>query len=74
MNNDTQTKRLYLSDNDSKIAGVCGGIAEYFGKDSVIVRLLFILLALLTAVIPMVVFYLLAWLVMPRKLEEKGSL
>lgn len=38
-------KRLYLSDTDKKLAGVCGGIAEYFGIDSTLVRVGWILLA-----------------------------
>ena len=33
-------KKLYRSNTDKKISGVCGGIAEYFGIDSTIVRLL----------------------------------
>lgn len=32
-------KKLYLSQTDKKIAGVCGGLAEYLGIDSTIVRL-----------------------------------
>ena len=32
--------RLYRSESDKKIAGVCGGIAEYFGIDSTIIRLI----------------------------------
>ncbi|ALB44749.1 MULTISPECIES: PspC domain-containing protein [Clostridium] len=32
-------KRLYLSATDKKLAGVCGGIAEYFGLDSTLVRI-----------------------------------
>ncbi|WP_270565958.1 PspC domain-containing protein [Clostridium beijerinckii] len=32
-------KRLYLSVTDKKLAGVCGGIAEYFGLDSTLVRI-----------------------------------
>ena len=35
--------RLYRSENDKKIAGVCGGIAEYFGIDPTIVRLLWLI-------------------------------
>lgn len=37
-------KKLYRSSNDKKIAGVCGGIAEYMNIDSTIVRLVAILL------------------------------
>ncbi len=36
-------KRLYRSSRDKKIAGVCGGIAEYFGIDPTIVRLLWVI-------------------------------
>lgn len=35
-------KRLYRSRDDRMIAGVCGGIAEYFNIDSTLVRLLFV--------------------------------
>ena len=38
-----QTKKLYRSRNDRKIAGVCGGLGEYFGIDPTLVRLLFVL-------------------------------
>jgi phage shock protein C len=37
------SKKLYLSKNDKKLAGVCGGIAEYFEIDSTLVRLLWVL-------------------------------
>lgn len=36
-------KKLYRSKNNVKISGVCGGIAEYFGADATIVRLLWVL-------------------------------
>lgn len=36
-------KKLYRSEKDRKVWGVCGGIAEYFKMDSTIVRLLWIL-------------------------------
>ncbi len=40
------TKRLAKSATDKKLAGVCGGIAEYFGVDSTIIRLVFALLVI----------------------------
>lgn len=39
-------KRLYKSSTDQKIAGVCGGIAEYLNIDSTVVRLIWVLIAL----------------------------
>ncbi|MBQ9553029.1 MAG: PspC domain-containing protein [Clostridia bacterium] len=37
-------KKLYKSQTDRKLAGVCGGLAEYFNIDSTLVRLLWVLL------------------------------
>ncbi len=39
-------KKLYRSKTDSKLAGVCGGIAKYFDIDSTIVRLLWVVITL----------------------------
>ncbi|WP_076489280.1 PspC domain-containing protein [Alkalispirochaeta americana] len=41
-------KKLYRSRRDRKLLGVCGGIAEYFGIDSTLVRLILIFLILLS--------------------------
>jgi len=60
-------KRLHLSSADKKIAGVCGGIAEYLEVDSTIVRLVVVLLALITAVIPVCVGYVIAWIITPHQ-------
>ena len=52
------TKRLYRSKTDRKIAGVCAGLAEYFGIDPVIVRVIAVLLLLpggLPGLIPYVI-------------------
>jgi phage shock protein C len=59
-------KRLTLSQSDKKIAGVCGGLGEYFDLDPTIVRLTVVVLGLVTAVIPMVIGYLIAWMVIPH--------
>ncbi len=59
-------KRLRRSSTDRKIAGVSGGLAEYFEVDPTIVRLVGVAVALVTAVIPMLVGYLLSWMIIPR--------
>jgi phage shock protein PspC (stress-responsive transcriptional regulator) len=59
-------KRLFLSASDKKLGGVCGGIAEYMELDPTIVRLLTVVLALFTAVIPVLIAYILAWIIVPR--------
>jgi phage shock protein C len=53
------------------IAGVCGGLAEYFGIDPVIVRLIFVLMTL-TSGIGLIVYPVL-WLVMPKAGSPAGS-
>lgn len=60
-------KRLYLSSTDKKVAGVCGGIAEYLELDPTVVRLLTVLLALITAIFPFCLAYIIAWIVVPRQ-------
>lgn len=64
------TKRLYRSKNDRMIAGVCGGLAEYFNIDPVIVRLIAVLL-LLPGGFPGLVPYLILWVLVPEKPEAE---
>jgi phage shock protein C len=59
-------KRLYLSKNDKKIGGVAGGLSEFFEIDSTLIRLLLIFLAVITAVFPMIVAYIIAWVIIPK--------
>lgn len=62
----TGYKRLMRSVTDSKIAGVCGGFAEYFEMDSTIVRIVWVLLAIFPVPFSAVLGYIIAWLVMPQ--------
>ena len=57
-------KRLYRSRNDRTLAGICGGIAEYFGWDPTLVRVAWVLLTLLGG--SGILLYLIMWLVMPE--------
>lgn len=59
-------KKLYLSDTDKKIGGVCGGLGEYFEKDPTLFRILFIIIALTSFGLG-VIAYLLIWMIIPRK-------
>lgn len=60
-------KKLYKSNTDKKVCGVCGGIAELFGIDSTIIRLILVLAVLCAGC--GVVAYIAAALVMPDKPE-----
>jgi phage shock protein C len=54
---------------DCKIAGVCGGFAEYFEIDSTLVRLIWVLAVLMPVpVVPAFIGYFVAWLVIPQAL------
>ena len=63
-NKNKTPKLLYRSATDRKICGVCGGLADYFGLDSTLVRLAFIALAVL-GFSTGIILYILAAVVMP---------
>lgn len=60
-------KKLYRSTKDKALAGVCGGLGEYFGMDAVIVRLLWAVLSLCYGV--GILIYIIAAIVIPVNLE-----
>jgi phage shock protein PspC (stress-responsive transcriptional regulator) len=57
-------KRLYKDRFDKKVGGVCGGLAQYFQVDASIIRLAFILLALVTWG-AFIFVYLILWAILP---------
>lgn len=59
-----KAKRLYRSVNDRMIAGVCGGLAEYFNVDPVIIRIIAVIL-LLPGGFPGLVPYVILWVIVP---------
>lgn len=59
-------RRLTRSRSKGSIAGVCAGLAEYFGVDVVLVRLLFVILSIAGAIIGGVIVYVAAWFIMPE--------
>ena len=65
-------KRLYRSVTDRRIAGVCGGIAEYLNIDPLVVRLIFVAL-LLFGIAPIILIYLIMWVVVPDNPAEIKS-
>jgi phage shock protein C len=60
-------KQLMLSATDSKIAGVCGGIAEYLDVDPTVVRLIWLVLSIVPGgIVGGLVAYLVAWIIIPK--------
>ncbi len=58
-------KRFYLSSTDKKIGGVCGGLAEYFEIDPLLVRIAFLILTFCIG--GGLLFYLVLWLLAPKQ-------
>ena len=56
--------KLYRSKTDTRIAGVCGGLAERMEIDSTIIRIVFFV-SIFTP-LPVVLFYLACWLIVPQ--------
>jgi phage shock protein C len=63
-------KKLYLSTADRKLGGVCGGIGETYGIDSTLVRLAWVFIGLATAILPALITYIVAWIIIPQKPEN----
>ena len=60
-----RSRKLYLSDQDKKIGGVCGGLAEYFDIDPVIVRIIWFVATLCYG--SGLLLYIAFWLILPRE-------
>lgn len=61
-----EEKRLTRS-QDQWIAGICGGIAQYFGWDKDLTRIIWLLLTLFTAGFPGIIAYIVLWILMPKE-------
>ncbi len=61
----SKNKKLYLSDTDKKLFGVCGGIAEYFDIDSTLIRVGYVILVF--AFGTGILAYFICALCMPKK-------
>ncbi|MBQ1502194.1 MAG: PspC domain-containing protein [Firmicutes bacterium] len=58
-------KKLYRSNTNKMLGGVCGGVAEYFNVDPTLIRLAYVLLSVFTAGFPGILVYIIALIVIP---------
>lgn len=65
-------KRLYRSRTNKVIAGVCGGIGEYFDVDPVLIRLIWIMFVFIG--LSGVLAYIIAWIVIPKDPMQSKTL
>lgn len=63
----TNVKKLYRSEENKMLLGVCGGIGEYTGVDPSVVRIIWTILTVVTGVMPGIVAYLLCAIIIPKK-------
>ncbi|MDO4763780.1 MAG: PspC domain-containing protein [Flavobacteriaceae bacterium] len=61
-----QQKQLFRDPQNRKIAGVCSGLAHYIGIDVAIMRVIWVVSLFIFAVVPVLVFYALLWVVIPK--------
>lgn len=59
-----EEKKKLTRSNNKMIAGVCAGLAEYFGIDPTIVRILYVLMVLFAGF--GILLYVILWIVMPK--------
>jgi len=63
-------KKLYISESDKKIFGVCGGIGQTYDIDPSLVRLAAVFLCIATGILPGVITYLVSWFIVPKESER----
>jgi phage shock protein C len=59
------SRKLYRSTSNRQLAGVCGGLAEYFNLDPTLIRVLFVILAVLGG--SGVILYIAMWIIVPKQ-------
>ena len=59
-------KSLRRSTTDSMIAGVIGGMAEFFELDATLLRVVYVILSILSVAFPRILVYLILWLLIPK--------
>ena len=65
------TKKLYRSEDDKVLAGLLGGLGEYFDIDPIILRLAYVLIAFITGLVPGLIVYFIAILIVPKQPKTK---
>jgi phage shock protein C len=63
-------RKLYRSRSNRQLAGVCGGVAKYFNIDPTLVRVLFVVFAVLGG--PGLLAYILLWIIVPEEPAVEG--
>jgi phage shock protein C len=62
-------RKIYRSKKDKMIAGICGGLGEMFEIDPTLIRLGLVFIGLVTGIVPLVIAYILGWIIIPENPE-----
>ena len=60
-------KKLTRSTSDRWVAGICGGIGEYFEIDPNVIRVLWVIITVLTGFVAGIIIYILLWIILPEQ-------
>ncbi len=60
-------KKIYRSQKDKILGGICGGLGEMFNIDPTIVRLGLVFLDIITGVAPLAITYIIGWVIIPEE-------
>ena len=70
----TNRKKRLTRDQEKKVvAGVLSGMADYFGQDPLLFRVMAIVFLIVTGLFPGLIFYIAAWVMMPKKIKESAE-
>ncbi len=61
-----ETKKKLTRSKNRMIAGVCGGLAEYFGIDATLTRIAYVLISILSAAFPGLLAYIILMIIIPK--------
>ncbi len=67
------TKQLHRIPSESKIGGVAAGLADYFGTDITLMRILWIASFFAFVHVPVIVFYIILWAIMPKGIRQSSN-
>ena len=60
------SRPLRRSRTNRQLGGVVGGLAEYFGVDATLLRIIYVVVSIISAAFPGILVYLLLWLLIPE--------
>lgn len=64
-------KKLYRSQHNKVLAGILGGIGEYFDVDPIVIRVFFVFFAFAAGILPFVIAYIICLFLIPKRPEKK---